>query len=73
MKREFERGLLCGAADEYDRGIGLAILDGIDFGQRRFSLISPIPAERLRILQFGDIYLSPDGRELGRVERPGLQ
>jgi polynucleotide 5'-hydroxyl-kinase GRC3/NOL9 len=68
----FERNLLCGVADEHDRGIGLALLESIDFSRRRLSLMSPVAAEKLRVLQFGDLYLALDGRELGRVGRAGL-
>jgi polynucleotide 5'-hydroxyl-kinase GRC3/NOL9 len=68
----FERGLLCGVADEYDEGVGLAIIESIDFGRRTVSLASPVPAEKLRVLQFGDLYIGLDGRELGRVDRQGL-
>jgi polynucleotide 5'-hydroxyl-kinase GRC3/NOL9 len=72
IKQGFERNLLCGVADAHDRGAGLAILESIDFGRRTLTLVSPVPAERLRALQFGDLYLGPDGRELGRVDRAGL-
>jgi polynucleotide 5'-hydroxyl-kinase GRC3/NOL9 len=72
IKQDFERGLLCGVADEHDRGAGLAILERIDFGRRKLSLMSPVPPERLRVLQLGDLYLDLEGRELGRVDRPGL-
>jgi hypothetical protein len=50
----------------------LALVDCIDFDRRTISLVSPVPAEKLRILQFGDIFVSLDGRELGRVGREGL-
>lgn len=72
IKQGFERSLLCGVADAQGRGAGLAIIESIDFGRRRITLITSVPAERLRALQFGDIYLDRDGRELGRVDRAGL-
>jgi polynucleotide 5'-hydroxyl-kinase GRC3/NOL9 len=72
LRAGFERGLLCGVADEYDRGTGLAVIDSIDFGRRTVSVASPVPADKLRVLQFGDLYIGLDGRELGRVDRQGL-
>jgi polynucleotide 5'-hydroxyl-kinase GRC3/NOL9 len=72
LRPGFERGLLCGVADEHDRGVGLAVLDCIDFGGRSVSLASPLPPGKLRLLQLGDLYVGLDGRELGRVDRQGL-
>ncbi len=72
LRAGFERGLLCGVADEHDRGAGLAVLESIDFGRRSVSLMSPVPKDRLRLLQLGDLYVGLDGRELGRVDREGL-
>lgn len=72
LKPGFERGLLCGVADECDRGAGLAIIESIDFGRRMISLLSPVAAAKLRVLQLGDLYIGPDGRELGRVVRDGI-
>ncbi len=72
LRAGFERGLLCGVADENDRGTGLAVLESIDFGRRSVSLVSPVPEEKLRLLQLGDLYIGLDGRELGRVDREGL-
>lgn len=72
LKAGFERGLLCGVADEHDCGMGLAVLDSIDFSRRGVSLRSPVPSDKVRVLQFGDLYVDLDGRELGRVDRQGL-
>lgn len=72
LKTGFERNLLCGVADAWDAGAGLALLERIDFDRRSISLMSPVPAEKLRVLQLGDIYVGLDGRELGRVGREGL-
>lgn len=72
LKAGFDRGLLCGVADEHNCGRGLAILESIDFARRSLSLLSPVPAERMRVLQLGDLYVGIDGRELGRVPREGL-
>ncbi len=72
LRPGFERGLLCGVADKQDRGVGLAILDSIDFGRRSVSLASPLPPGKLRLLQLGDVYVGLDGCELGRFDRQGL-
>jgi polynucleotide 5'-hydroxyl-kinase GRC3/NOL9 len=72
LKPGFERNLLCGVADEANRGAGLALIESIDFAKRTVSLMSPVPAEKVRVLQLGDLYIGLDGRELGRVEREGF-
>lgn len=72
LRPGFERNLLCGVADGHDQGVGLALVEGIDFGRRSVALFSPVPREKLRVIQFGDLYLAWDGSELGRVDRAGL-
>ena len=67
----FEENLLCGAADRGSFGTGLAIIKKIDFPAGIISLITPVPAERIKIIQFGDIYLDSSGRELDR-KKPGF-
>lgn len=61
----FERSLLCGIADSHGDGLGLAILKQIDFTRQRLTLVTPLAKRQLRIVQFGHLHLSPDGRELG--------
>jgi polynucleotide 5'-hydroxyl-kinase GRC3/NOL9 len=72
LRSGFERNLLCGVADECNRGVGLAIIESIDFGQRTVLLMSPVSPEKVRVLQLGDLYVGLDGRELGHVDREGL-
>jgi polynucleotide 5'-hydroxyl-kinase GRC3/NOL9 len=72
LKPGFERNLLCGVSDAENIGTGLALLERIDFDRRTVSVVTPVPAGRLRVLQLGDIYVGLDGRELGRVDREGL-
>jgi polynucleotide 5'-hydroxyl-kinase GRC3/NOL9 len=72
LKPGFERNLLCGVADEHNCGAGLAIIESINFDQRTILLMSPVPQEKLRVLQAGDLYVGLDGRELGQVGREGL-
>ncbi len=62
----FERHLLCGVADGRGRGLGLAILSHIDWERETLTCITPAPAEHLRILQLGDMYVRPDGQEVER-------
>jgi polynucleotide 5'-kinase involved in rRNA processing len=52
--------------------VGLALIESIDFAKRTVSLMSPVRAEKVRVLQVGDLYIGLDGRELGRVDREGL-
>lgn len=72
LKPGFERSLLCGVADERGNGLGLAIVESIDFARRTVTVLSPVPVEWLRVLQWGDLYISRDGRELGSVGPEGL-
>lgn len=65
----FERNLLCGLADATGRGLGLAILERLDFAERTATLVTPVPRAAIRVVQFGDLYVSPEGRELGRAPR----
>lgn len=61
----FERSLLCGVADRRNHGLGLALLRQIDFAQDRLVLHTPVSPERIRVLQFGSLYLDAQGRERG--------
>lgn len=61
----FERGLLCGVANR-QHGVGLAILNRIDFAAETLTLHTPVPDAEIHTLQLGDMYLSPAGRELGK-------
>ena len=62
----FEQHLLCGLSNRRQQGIGLGILQRIDYNRSALSLLTPVPAEHIRVLQFGDLYIGSDGRELGR-------
>lgn len=59
-----EAQLLCGVADRRNRGLGLAIISRREVQQGTLSLWTPVPAEAIHIVQYGDLYLAPDGREL---------
>ncbi len=66
MEPGFEENLLCGAANGKNHCLGLALAQRIDFSARTISLFTPVPAERIRIVQLGSIYLYPDGRQVIR-------
>jgi len=69
LPRHFADQLLCGVADGAGECLGLGIVSGIDFIRRSFTLYTALPKRRIRIVQFGDLYLDRDGQELhhGRV------
>jgi polynucleotide 5'-hydroxyl-kinase GRC3/NOL9 len=59
-------GLLCGVADGSGGGLGLALVACIDEGRGAVRLLTPVAAERIRILQLGAVRI---GREY-RWEEP---
>jgi polynucleotide 5'-kinase involved in rRNA processing len=58
----FADQLLCGLADRHGDCLGLGLIEHIDFRLGELSLLSPVPQRRIRMLQFGDLHLSRDGR-----------
>jgi polynucleotide 5'-hydroxyl-kinase GRC3/NOL9 len=60
----FEENLLCGLADGNADCMGLALIRRIDVKNMAITLFTPVSPERIRIIQFGDIYLQADGRSL---------
>ena len=64
----FERNLLCGIADAAGRCLGLGIIQRIDFATRTIALTTPVARDKVRIVQFGDVYVTPEGSELGQVK-----
>ncbi len=64
----FERNLLCGISDATGRCLGLGVIDHIDFARRLIALTTPVEREKVRIVQFGDVYVTPEGGELGQVK-----
>jgi polynucleotide 5'-hydroxyl-kinase GRC3/NOL9 len=64
----FERNLLCGIADATGRCLGLGIIERIDFTGRTISLITQVDRDKVRIVQFGDVYITSDGGELGQIK-----
>jgi polynucleotide 5'-hydroxyl-kinase GRC3/NOL9 len=66
MPLGFERHLLCGLSNRRRQGIGMGIIQRIDFEHGSLLLLTPAPVAQIRVLQFGDLYVRPDGREVGR-------
>jgi polynucleotide 5'-hydroxyl-kinase GRC3/NOL9 len=64
----FERSLLCGIAGATGRCLGLGIIEYIDFAAGTIALITPVERDKVRIVQFGDVYVTPEGGELGQVK-----
>jgi polynucleotide 5'-hydroxyl-kinase GRC3/NOL9 len=64
----FERNLLCGVADATSRCLGLGIIEHIDFAGHSIALTTAVERDRVRIVQFGDVYVTPEGGELGQVK-----
>ncbi len=64
----FERNLLCGVADVTGRCLGLGIIESIDFVARTIALTTAVERDKVRIVQFGDMYVTPEGGELGQVK-----
>jgi polynucleotide 5'-hydroxyl-kinase GRC3/NOL9 len=64
----FERSLLCGIADATARCLGLGIIERIEFTGRTITLTTAVERDKVRIIQFGDVYVTPDGAELGQVK-----
>ncbi len=64
----FERNLLAGIADASGRCLGLAIIERIDFASSTIALTTAVERSRIRIVQFGDVYVTPEGGELGQVK-----
>jgi hypothetical protein len=54
-------------ADRRNKGLGLAIITELNWLRGTIALLTPVPAESIRIIQGGDLYLTPDGCELGRT------
>jgi polynucleotide 5'-hydroxyl-kinase GRC3/NOL9 len=66
----FEHHLLCGVAGRRNEGLGLARVLHIDFARETIALHTPVPVERIKVLQFGTLYVNAVGCELGyRVPR----
>jgi polynucleotide 5'-hydroxyl-kinase GRC3/NOL9 len=64
----FERNLLCGIADATGRCLGLGIIEHIDFAAGTIDLTTAVSRDRVSIVQFGDVYVTPEGGELGQVK-----
>ena len=68
MPAGFERNLLCGIADANGRCLGLGIIEWIDFAAGTIELVTTVESDQVQIIQFGDVYVTPEGGELGQVK-----
>jgi polynucleotide 5'-hydroxyl-kinase GRC3/NOL9 len=59
--QRLEEHLLCGVADSANRGLGLAIITDANTAKEYLSLLTPVPATDIRVLQGGDFNLNPAG------------
>ena len=59
----FEKNLLCGLGDRHGDGVGLGIIQEIQWRQPTITLWTPVAGPRIRSLQFGELYLDRDGQE----------
>jgi polynucleotide 5'-hydroxyl-kinase GRC3/NOL9 len=66
VPRNAEARLLCGVADRRNHGLGLAIIADREARYDTLSLLTPVAAASIHILQYGDLYLTPAGQELDR-------
>jgi polynucleotide 5'-hydroxyl-kinase GRC3/NOL9 len=66
VSRDDETHVLCGVADRRNHGLGLAIISRREARQGTLSLLTPVPPAPIHIVQYGDLYLTPAGRELDR-------
>jgi polynucleotide 5'-hydroxyl-kinase GRC3/NOL9 len=60
----FERNLLCGLADRQNQCLGLGILKQIDYKDRSITVLTSVAKRRIKTLQFGDMYVAPEGKEI---------
>lgn len=63
----FEAGVVVGLADSNGDGLGEGVLLALDWKRRVATIRTPVPADKIRILQFGSLRLTPDGEEDGFV------
>lgn len=68
----FEHHLLCGVAGRRNEGLGLARIVRLDFARKTIMLHTPVPVERIKVLQFGTLYVDAAGCELGYHVPRGL-
>lgn len=64
LPRHFADQLLCGVADGAGACLGIGIISSMDFHRRSLRLYTAVQKRRIRIVQFGDLYLDRDGHEL---------
>ncbi|MBM3223362.1 MAG: hypothetical protein FJZ47_06135 [Candidatus Tectomicrobia bacterium] len=68
----FERHLLCGLANRRNAGVGLGLIMHLDFVRETLTLRTPVPVAQIKLVQFGSLYVEPNGREPGGHVPRGL-
>ena len=68
----FEKNLLCALADKQGEVVGLGIMKRIDFLREQICVVTPVRREDFVLMQFGDMYISIDGRELPHPIKKGF-
>ncbi len=63
----FERNLLSGIADSTGRCLRLGIIERNDFTRRTIALTTPVECDKVRIIQFGDLFVTPERARTGQV------
>lgn len=67
------QNLLVGLADENANTLNVGLIQAIDFKQRHMFVLSPMKTTSpVRVVQFGSIQLSRDGKEIGIVKQGEL-
>ena len=56
------------SSDATGRCLGLGIIEHINFVGRMILLTTPVERDMVRIAQFGDVYVTREGGELGQVK-----
>ena len=66
-----EKNILVGLLNSMGEVLGIGIIDRIDYKARKIKIFTPVKEkEKIRIIQFGSLRLTPEGTEAGFVE-PG--
>lgn len=66
-----EKGILVGLLDEKGNTLGMGRIEEIDYQKKKILLLTPVrDGGKIRVIQFGSLRITPEGREAGFVS-PG--
>jgi polynucleotide 5'-kinase involved in rRNA processing len=66
-----EKGILVGLLDEKGDTLGMGRIEEIDYKKNKILLLAPVrDGGKIRVIQFGSLRITPEGREAGFVS-PG--